>query len=67
MLENKKTKLLNKLNEIHASIEKKPIKVTTIERRVGRWLGEFKAVSRYYTVEVLKDRAGNQSGRFEDT
>ncbi len=41
MLENKKTKLLNKLNEIHASLEKKPIKVTTIERRVGRWLGEF--------------------------
>ncbi len=61
MFENKKTKLLNKLNEIHASIEKKPIRVSTIGRRVGRWLGEFKAASRYYSVEVLHDPTGTKA------
>lgn len=58
MLENKKTKLLGKLNEIHASLQKKPIKVNTIERRVGRWLGQFSAAARYYSVEVLQDEKG---------
>ena len=55
MLQNKKNKLLAKLNEIHASLEKKPANVNTIERRVGRWLGQYSAASRYYNVEVIKN------------
>ena len=55
MLQSKKVKLHAKLNEIHASLEKKPANVNTIERRVGRWLGQYSAVSRYYNVEVIKD------------
>ena len=56
ILESRKLKLLAKLSEIHASLEKRPANVNKTYLRVGRWMGQYTAVSKYYEVEVLTDK-----------
>lgn len=53
ILEKAKTRLLGKLEEINASIRKRPAKPETIERRVGRWQGKYTRAERYYQVEIV--------------
>lgn len=55
MLELKRTRLREKLAEIDRSLRKRPQKIETIERRVGRWLGRFAAAERCVSVEVLRN------------
>jgi transposase len=61
MLRQKREKLTGKLAEIDASLRKRPIKLETAARRVGRWLGRYSAAERFYQVEVLKDASGEKA------
>ncbi|MGA0094657.1 MAG: IS1634 family transposase, partial [Chthoniobacterales bacterium] len=55
MLEQKRARLLAKLEAIDASLRKRPAKIEVAERRVGRWLGRYPAAERVFSVAVLRD------------
>ena len=55
MLEQKRARLLAKLNEIDQSLNKRPVRIEVAERRVGRWLGRYSAAERFYCVEVIQE------------
>lgn len=56
MLAQAKTRLRVKLDEINASLAKRPAKLDTAARRVGRWQGKYSRAERYYRVEIRQDR-----------
>ena len=55
MLEQKRARLLAKLEAIDSSLRKRPAKIEVAERRVGRWLGRYPAAERVFSVAVLRD------------
>ena len=55
MLEQKRARLLAKLDEIDQSLNKRPARIEVAERRVGRWLGRYSAAERFYCVEVIQN------------
>jgi transposase len=61
MLAQKRARLLAKLNEIDASLRKRPQKIEPAAKRVGRWLGRYPAAERVYEVEILRDESGEKA------
>lgn len=61
MLRQKRERLLAKLDEIDQSLRKRPAKIETAERRVGRWLGRYPAAERCCAVTVLRDETGEKA------
>ena len=61
MLQQQCERLLAKLDEIDHSLRKRPAKIETAERRVGRWLGRYPAAERCHMVEVLQDETGKRA------
>lgn len=55
ILRHKRAKLCAKLQEIDEGLRKRPARMETAQRRVGRWLGRFGAAERFYCVEVLEE------------
>ena len=52
MLMQSRSRLRTKLEEIQASLKKRPGKVTTVERRIGRWLGKYSRAERFFDVKI---------------
>ena len=48
MLEQSKARLQAKLEQIDASLQKRPAKLGTIERRIGRWMGRYSRAERFH-------------------
>ena len=67
MLEQKRARLRAKLEEIDKALRKRPAKIETAERRVGRWLGRYPAAERVYAVEVLRDQTTGKAAGLEIT
>lgn len=57
MLRQAKDRLRGKLEEIDRSLAKRPARIETAERRVGRWLGKHSRAERYYQVGIKTDAA----------
>jgi len=53
MLRRQLERLRAKLNQIDASLKKRPDKPEKIERRIGKWLGRNTAAEKVFTVEVI--------------
>ncbi len=65
MLAQAKARLLAKLEQIDASLRKRPAKLSTIERRIGRWMGKYSRAERFYqvnirTAEISKPTSGSK-------
>jgi len=67
MLEQKRARLLAKLEEIDQSLRKRPKKIGVAERRLGRWLGRYPAAERLFTVEVLREESTGKAIGLEIT
>ncbi len=52
MLAQAKARLLAKLEQIDASLRKRPAKLGTIERRIGRWMGKYSRAERFFHVKI---------------
>jgi transposase len=61
MLELKRQRLSQQLQEIDESLRKRPMKVEMVERRIGRWLGKYSTAERHFTVEVIKEEKGDKA------
>jgi len=61
MLAQARGRLQAKLDEIDRSLQKRPAKVETAERRVGRWLGKYSRAERYFRVEIRIDATTNKA------
>ena len=48
MLAQSKARLQTKLEQIDASLQKRPAKLGTIERRIGRWMGRYSRAERFH-------------------
>ena len=53
MLRRQRERLREKLDQIDASLKKRPQKPRMIERRIGKWLGRNTAAEKIFSVEVL--------------
>lgn len=53
MLRRQRDRLRTKLEQIDASLKKRPQKPLAIERRIGKWLGRNTAAEKVFDVEVL--------------
>lgn len=53
MLQRQRDRLRAKLEQIDASLKKRPQKSDRVERRIGRWLGRNTAADRMFEVEVV--------------
>ena len=53
MLRRQRERLREKLDQIDASLKKRPQKPQIIERRIGKWLGRNTAAEKIFSVEVL--------------
>lgn len=63
MLELARQRLRAKLDQTHASLQKRPARDPgVIERRMGRWLGRFPAAERLIEVTVERNAQGQASG-----
>jgi len=63
MLRGQQERLRKKLEQINASLRKKPSRSPkVIERRIGKWLGRNTAAEKLFEVEVLMDREGRAMG-----
>ena len=65
MLAQSKARLQAKLEQIDASLQKRPAKLGTIERRIGRWMGRYSRAERFYqvtirTAEIAKPATGSK-------
>ena len=67
MLEQKRVRLLAKLDEIDKSLKKQPRKIEVAERRVGRWLGRYSAAERLFQIEVIRDESKTKAIGLEIT
>ena len=56
MLAQSKARLQAKLEQIDASLQKRPAKLGTIERRIGRWMGRYSRAERFYQVTSERPR-----------
>lgn len=61
ILRHKRAKLWAKLQEIDEGLRKRPARMETAQRRVGRCLGRFGAAERFYSVEVLEDPGNHKA------
>ncbi len=52
MLAQAKARLQAKLEQIDASLRKRPAKLGTIERRIGRWMGKYSRAERFFQVSI---------------
>jgi transposase len=64
MLAQAKARLRAKLEQIDAGLRKRPAKLGTIERRIGRWMGKYSRAERFYqvsirTAEISKPASGS--------
>ena len=63
MIELARQRLRAKLDQTHASLQKRPARDHgVIERRIGRWLGRFPAAERLIEVTVERNAQGQASG-----
>jgi len=53
MLRRQRDRLRTKLEQIDASLKKRPQKPLTIERRIGKWLGRNTAAEKVFEVDVI--------------
>jgi transposase len=65
MLAQAKARLLATLEQIASSLRKRPAKLSTIERRIGRWMGKYSRAERFYqvnirTTEISKPTSGSK-------
>lgn len=65
MLTQAKARLRAKLEQIDAGLRKRPAKLGTIERRIGRWMGKYSRAERFYqvtirTAELSKPASGSK-------
>ncbi|MBN1675267.1 MAG: IS1634 family transposase [Kiritimatiellae bacterium] len=57
MLQRQSDRLRNKLEQIDASLRKRPQKPEVVERRIGRWLGRNTIADKVFHVEVITKAA----------
>jgi transposase len=63
MLKLQQQRLLDKLQKMDVSLQKRPAaNAAVIERRVGRWLGRYTSAEPLVEVEVRHDKAGRAIG-----
>jgi hypothetical protein len=63
MIELARQRLRARLDQTHASLQRRPVKdAGPVERRVGRWLGRFPAAAKLLEVTVEGDAAGRACG-----
>lgn len=63
MLQQKLTRLRTELEKLDARLRKRPSsKMGAVERKVGRWLGQYAAAAGVLTVTVQKDALGQACG-----
>lgn len=62
MLELQRQRLLSKLEHVHDSLQRRPVTVDVMERRIGRWLGRFPGAERLLEVDVCRDPKGRACG-----
>lgn len=56
ILELQKTRLKKRLENIHKLIQKGKLKdISSIERRVGKWMGRYTKAERLYTAEIIRN------------
>lgn len=53
MLQRQRDRLRAKLEQIDASLKKRPRKLLPVERRIGKWLGRNTAAERVFEVELI--------------
>lgn len=61
MLRRQRDRLRSKLEQIDASLKKRPQKPLPIERRIGKWLGRNTAAEKVFEVDVIIEN-GNAVG-----
>jgi transposase len=63
MIELARQRLRARLDQTHASLQRRPTKDSgVIERRIGRWLGRFPSAERLIQVSVERDSQGRACG-----
>ena len=63
MIELARQRLRARLDQRHASLQRRPAKDSgPVERRIGRWLGRFPAAERLLEVTVERDAEGRACG-----
>ena len=59
MLETQRVRLRSQLEQVAASLRKRPVREAgKIERRIGRWLGRYPAAERLLEAEVVRNAQG---------
>src|SRR5208282_5535700 len=63
MIELARQRLRARLDQTHASLQRRPVKdAGPVERRIGRWLGRFPAAEKLLEVTVERDVEGRACG-----
>ena len=63
MLQRQRQRLRARLEQTHATLQRRPAKEPgKIERRIGRWLGRFPAAERLFEVTVERHPDGRACG-----
>ncbi len=62
ILQHQQERLGKKLEQIDASLGKRPQRIETVERRIGRWLGRNTMAEKIFSVRVQRDQKGRACG-----